>query len=134
MLAPEGAHATNAMNPAIATGSPVDREALQGGRRRLIFVTNRGPVEYAFGADGTAQPQAGAGGVVSGLLSAARERPVSWISVAMTDADRAVAKSLDGATLAMPHELSYLGPRPAYLSEATDRQYYNGLSNPLLSF
>jgi trehalose 6-phosphate synthase len=134
MLTPEGAHATNAMNPANATASPVDRGALQGGRRRLIFVTNRGPVEYAFGADGTAQPQAGAGGVVSGLLSAARERPVSWISVAMTDADRAVAKSLDGATLAMPRELSYLAPRLVYLPEATYRQYYDGISNRLLWF
>src|SRR5258706_13099593 len=112
MLAPEGAHATNAMNPAIATGSPVDREALQGGRRRLIFVTNRGPVEYTFGADGTAQPQAGAGGVVSGLLSAARQRPVSWISVAMTAADPAVAKSAPRATLAMPPAPSDPSPRP----------------------
>src|SRR5258707_6539362 len=112
MLTPEGAHATNAMNPANATASPVDREALQGGRRRLIFVTNRGPVEYAFGADGTAQPQAGAGGVVSGLLSAAPERPVSWISVALTAPDPAVAKSPAGATLAIPPLASYLAPRP----------------------
>src|SRR5258708_34090107 len=111
MLTPEGAHATNAMNPANATASPVDREALQGGRRRLIFVTNRGPVEYAFGADGTAQPQAGAGGVVSGLLRAARGRPGSWISVAMTDADPPGAKTLHGRPPASPRGL--LAPRPA---------------------
>src|SRR5258706_15684902 len=128
MLTPEGAHATS------STASPRYREAQQGGGRRLIFVTNRGPVEYTFGADGTTQPQAGAGGVVSGLLSAARERPVSWISVAMTDADRAVAKSLDGAALVMPRELSYLAPRLVYLPEATYRQYYDGISNRLLWF
>src|SRR5258708_24273104 len=104
MLTPEGAHATNAMNPANATASPVDREALQGGRRRLIFVTNRGPVEYAFGADGTAQPQAGAGGVVSGVLSAAGEPPVSWLSVAINHADRRVCQSLVRAPVAIrPH-------------------------------
>src|SRR5260370_258744 len=80
MLTPEGAHATS------STASPRYREAQQGGGRRLIFVTNRGPVEYTFGADGTTQPQAGAGGGVSGLLSAARERPVSAISVGMTEA------------------------------------------------
>src|SRR5262249_37764675 len=57
-----------------------------------IFVTNRGPVEYH--ADSTGQPQArrGAGGVVSGLLCAAQERRVLWISLAMSDADRAAAR------------------------------------------
>src|SRR5215471_13261851 len=102
LLTPEGARARN------STASPLQRATPQGDGRRLIFVTNRGPIEYTFAAHGGVQPHVGAGGVVSGLLCAARERPVSWISVAMTDADRAVASTLDGAVLPMPQEHSYL--------------------------
>ena len=44
---------------------------------RLIFVTNRGPIEHHFGPDGTPDAERGAGGVVSGLLCAASGRAVS---------------------------------------------------------
>lgn len=110
-----------------------------GDARRLIFVTNRGPVEYAFTSEGIARPHRGAGGVVSGLLCAARERPVSWISMAMTDADRAVARALDGntldrAALPMRADMANLSPRLVNISKATYAQYYNGISNRLLWF
>jgi trehalose 6-phosphate synthase len=105
-----------------------------GAARRLIFVTNRGPVEYHALTDGTFEARPGAGGVVSGLLCAARERPVSWISVAMTEGDRAVARAGGQVSIKMPPELSYLAPRLVYVPEQTYSSYYDEISNRLLWF
>src|SRR5579863_8121344 len=61
--------------------------------QRIIFASNRGPIEYQLNEEGQPEAGRGAGGVVSGLLSAARGRSVTWIALAMTDADRQAAAS-----------------------------------------
>jgi trehalose 6-phosphate synthase len=107
---------------------------------RLIVVSNRGPVEHGFGADGVPIGRRGAGGVVSGLLCALGERPATWISLAMTDADRAVAAMR--RPVRAPGERTRLDPRPdvpldlRLVDVPADRyrRYYEGISNRVLWF
>ncbi len=112
----------------------------QGGqRRRLIIVSNRGPIEYSVNAQtGKIEARQGAGGVVSGLLSALKDRPVTWIALAMSKADREVAQANHGAIEApdaLPglHKLDLKvclvdAPERAY------KRYYDGISNRVLWF
>lgn len=105
-----------------------------GDPRRLIFVTNRGPVEHSFGPDGKPVAKRGAGGVVSGLLCAAQQRPVSWISVAMTDADRALTEAEGQAVVEAPAGMANLTARLVHIPAETYRRYYDAVSNRLLWF
>ncbi len=100
---------------------------------RVIFVTNRGPIEHGFGPENTPVARPGAGGVVSGLLSAATQRSVSWISVAMTEADRIVARSGRPATIAASG-LNNVTSRLVHVPEATYRRHYDTISNRVLWF
>ena len=101
---------------------------------RLIFVTNRGPVEHAFDDNGSPVAHRGAGGVVSGLLCAAQERPVSWISLAMTPADRAVAQQLGDGAIHAPTGLDLLSSRLVNVPRQAYHRYYDGFSNRALWF
>ncbi len=66
---------------------------------RLIVVSNRGPVTFAFDPDGPAGLSAarGSGGLVTALAELARHAPVTWVAAAIGDADRAAAPSLHAA-------------------------------------
>lgn len=108
------------------------RESSDAGR--LIFVTNRGPIEHAFDASGAPMAHRGAGGVVSGLLCAAQDRPVSWISLAMTPADREVARQLGDAAIEAPTGLDLLTSRLVSVPEQAYHRYYDGFSNRVLWF
>jgi trehalose 6-phosphate synthase len=63
--------------------------------KRVLVASNRGPVSYEFGADGTLTSRRGGGGLVAGVaggLAALRpEAEVGWICAALSDADRAAA-------------------------------------------
>jgi trehalose 6-phosphate synthase len=65
-------------------------------RQRVLVASNRGPVSYWFGVDGTLIGRRGGGGLIagvtSGLAALALEADVSWICAAFTDADRAAAR------------------------------------------
>lgn len=61
--------------------------------RPIVIVSNRGPVSFELGSDGTAVARRGAGGLVSGLGPMVRGTPTLWIAAAMTDGDVAVAGS-----------------------------------------
>src|SRR5918995_6010009 len=61
------------------------------GDRRLLIATNRGPVTFATGADGTLRPRRGSGGLVTALGQVGRYVPITWIAAAMTEGDRRAA-------------------------------------------
>ena len=61
------------------------------GRRKLIVVSNRGPVSYARGDDGARVAKRGGGGLVTALRGLVSHHDVTWIASAMTDEDREVA-------------------------------------------
>ena len=63
-----------------------------GARRKLIVVSNRGPVSFDRDADGARVARRGGGGLVTALRSLVAMHDVTWIASAMTDEDRAVAR------------------------------------------
>ena len=100
-------------------------------RRKLIVVSNRGPVSYGRAADGTRTAKRGGGGLVTALRSLVQYHDVTWIASAITEEDRAVA----GETL---EETARDGSPYRLRLVAHDRQahdwYYNVVANPMLWF
>jgi trehalose 6-phosphate synthase len=100
-------------------------------RRKLIVVSNRGPVSYGRAADGSRTAKRGGGGLVTALRSLVQYHDVTWIASAITEEDRAAAgETLDEtARDGSPYRLRLV---------AHDRQaydwYYNVVANPMLWF
>jgi len=100
-------------------------------RRKLIVVSNRGPVSYGRAADGTRTAKRGGGGLVTALRSLVQYHDVTWIASAITEEDRAVAGETleETARDGSPYRLRFV---------AHDRQaydwYYNVVANPMLWF
>jgi trehalose 6-phosphate synthase len=107
--------------------------------QRILVVSNRGPIEHRLDVAGDPVEQRGCGGMVSGLLCALGERPVTWISLAMTEADRAVAAGR--ALMRTPDEpehdvdqLDQLELRLVDVPADRYRRHYEGISNHVLWF
>jgi len=62
-----------------------------GARRKLIVVSNRGPVSFSRDESGERVVRRGGGGLATALRSLVAHHDVTWIASAMTDEDRAVA-------------------------------------------
>jgi len=92
-------------------------------RQRVLVASNRGPVSYWFGVDGTLIGRRGGGGLIAGMTSGVAaltpQADVSWICAAFTDADRAAASLWDGdpqSTQALvPQDI--LGPQSTLTTE-----------------
>ncbi|HEX8994856.1 MAG TPA: trehalose-6-phosphate synthase [Ktedonobacterales bacterium] len=118
----------------------VERHESANGRQgtdndRIIVVSNRGPVNFNMDPDtGRFESQTGAGGVVSGLLSATRRRPVTWIALAMNDADRAIARAHEGGDGHSVREWPNISLRLVDTPEDVYERYYDGVSNKALWF
>ena len=104
-------------------------------RRKLIVVSNRGPVTYGRDADGERVARRGGGGLVTALRSLVELHDVTWIASAMSDEDRAVSVDTGGAAIdeqsrdGSPFRLRLL----AHDETAYD-WFYNVISNPMLWF
>ena len=100
-------------------------------RRKLIVVSNRGPVSYGRAPDGTRTAQRGGGGLVTALRNLVHYHDVTWIASAITEEDRVVAgetideTARDGSSF----RLRLLAHDP----QAYD-WYYNVVANPMLWF
>jgi trehalose 6-phosphate synthase len=103
-------------------------------RKRVLVASNRGPVSYQFGPDGTLAGQRGGGGLVagvtSGLAALTPEDEVSWICAALSDADRVAARQ-------RPADAAEPGSVPVRMldipPEVFDRAY-NNVANSILWF
>ena len=104
------------------------------GVQQVILVSNRGPIDHYFDEDEIPIAQRGAGGVVSGLVSAVGQRPTTWIALAMNDADRAVARARGKAKIPDAPELANIALRLVDVPAATYERYYDGISNRILWF
>jgi trehalose 6-phosphate synthase len=104
-------------------------------RRKLIVVSNRGPVAYARDPGGARVARRGGGGLVTALRGLVIHHDVTWIASAMSDEDRAVAAEAGGGSVeetardGSPYRLHLV----AHESMAYD-WYYNVVSNPTLWF
>src|SRR5580658_7066283 len=70
-------------------------------KQRVLLASNRGPVSYHFGADGTLTGRRGGGGLISGVTSGlagmTAESEVTWVCAPFSDAARAAARRQDAA-------------------------------------
>jgi trehalose 6-phosphate synthase len=80
-------------------------------KQRVLVASNRGPISYQFGTDGSLTGRRGSGGmiagVISGLAAVAPEAEATWICAALSDADRAAARQ---HLTAGPHDQDPEGP------------------------
>ena len=72
-------------------------EALQG--RRLVLVSNRGPVDHQLTPDGQVQARRGSGSLVTAFSSLVRELDFTWVASAMGEGDRRVLENSNGASV-----------------------------------
>ena len=105
------------------------------GRRKLIVVSNRGPVSFGRDEVGTRVARRGGGGLATALRGLIAHHDVTWIASAMTDEDRAVARERGGGTIdettsgGAPFRLRLLPHEPAAY-----RSFYDGVANGTLWF
>jgi trehalose 6-phosphate synthase len=104
-------------------------------RRKLIVVSNRGPVGFVRDASGARVARRGGGGLVTALRSLVSHHDVTWIASAIGDEDRAVAAEAGGAAL---EETALDGSAYRLRLVAHDPRLYDGfynvVANPVLWF
>jgi trehalose 6-phosphate synthase len=107
---------------------------VEGPRRKLIVVSNRGPVSYGRDENGRRTTRRGGGGLATALRSLVSRHDVTWIASAMTGEDRAVAEEHGGTfeetgREGEPYRLRLVAHEPADFD-----RFYNVLANPTLWF
>jgi trehalose 6-phosphate synthase len=103
-------------------------------RRKLIVVSNRGPVSY-YRSRGERVARRGGGGLVTALRSLVSHHDVTWIASAMTSEDRAVvAEAGGGAIDETARDGSTYRLRLVAHDESAYDWYYNVVANPMLWF
>jgi trehalose 6-phosphate synthase len=100
-------------------------------RRKLIVVSNRGPVTYAR-EGGERLARRGGGGLVTALRGLVAHHDVTWIASAMSDEDRAVAA--EGLVEESVGHDSTVRLRLIAHDESAYDWFYNVVSNPMLWF
>src|SRR6187397_1692828 len=65
--------------------------ATESRRRKLIVVSNRGPIGYGRDEEGQVVAQRGAGGLVTALAPLVSHHDVTWIASAISPEDREIA-------------------------------------------
>jgi trehalose 6-phosphate synthase len=101
--------------------------------KRVLVASNRGPVSYQFGDDGSLVGRRGGGGMIAGvaegLAAVGPQADVTWICAALSDADRAASRRPDaeGADRGVPVRMLDIAP------EVFDRAY-NSVANSTLWF
>jgi trehalose 6-phosphate synthase len=113
-------------------------------KQRVLVASNRGPVSYAYGADGALAGRRGGGGmiggVMSGLAAVAPGTEATWICAALSDADRAVARqqmdgARDGASASPgPEDSDGVPVRMLDIPVDTFDRAYNNVANSALWF
>jgi trehalose 6-phosphate synthase len=104
-------------------------------RRKLIVVSNRGPVTYDRASDGTRTTRRGGGGLVTALRSLVLHHDVTWIASALGDEDRVVASERGGEPFdetwrdGSPYRVQLVPHDPAAFD-----WFYNVAANPTLWF
>jgi trehalose 6-phosphate synthase len=106
-----------------------------GVRRKLIVVSNRGPITYERDREGRRVASRGGGGLVTALRSLVTHHQVTWIASAMSAEDRVVAEEAGGEAVEETgrdgacYRLRLVPHDP----QEYDR-YYNVVANPTLWF
>jgi trehalose 6-phosphate synthase len=102
-------------------------------RRRLIVVSNRGPISYTRDEHGRSARRGG-GGLVTALASLVSLHDVTWIANAMTDEDRAVAREAHRSFDETGRDGSSYRLRLVEHGRGDFDRFYNEFANPALWF
>jgi len=102
-------------------------------RRKLIVVSNRGPVTYSR-EHGERVAHRGGGGLVTALRGLVAHHDVTWIASAMSGEDRALAAEAGGEATDETLDSGSLRLRLVAHDEAAYDWFYNVVSNPMLWF
>ena len=97
------------------------------GHQDLVIVSNRGPLSFVPGPDGTPVPRRGAGGLVSSLGPAVAGTGATWVAAAISDTDRQAAAA--GVVEAEGFRFRSLVIEPDRY-----RQFYDTIANATLWF
>jgi len=107
-------------------------------KQRVLVASNRGPVSYQFGADGSLAGQRGGGGMIAGvtegLAAIGPEADVTWICAALGDADRAAAARLDADREQGAHKEDGITVRMLDIPPDIFDRAYNNVANSALWF
>src|SRR5262245_16684272 len=104
-------------------------------RRRLIIVSNRGPLSYAVGMDSRVQARRGGGGLVTALRSLVTHHDVTWVASVMSEGDRIVSERHGGAAFEeQARDGSVFRLRLVWHPLQAYDWYYNVVANPALWF
>ena len=103
-------------------------------RRKLIVVSNRGPISYTRDEEGNRVAGRGGGGLVTALRSFVAHHDVTWIASAMTDEDRAVADEAGGAVEEVSRDGAPYRMRLVAHDPSAYDWFYNVIANPTLWF
>ncbi len=108
---------------------PLADDTVDRSRRRLLIVSNRGPVEHYVDGAGRLSKRLAGGGVSTALTCVASRMPTTWIASAISTADRAAAA--DHSCLALGG-----GKRLRLVSHDPDAYelFYATFCNPILWF
>jgi trehalose 6-phosphate synthase len=102
--------------------------------QRVLVASNRGPVSYQFGADGSLTGSRGGGGMIAGvtdgLAALGPEASATWICAALSDADRAVARARDAG----PRDSEPIAVRMLDIAPDIFDRAYNRVANSTLWF
>ncbi len=101
---------------------------------RVLLASNRGPVSFAVGEDGSLVARRGAGGLISGLSSVRDHADVLWVCAALSDADRTAARSAPDGRLDAELTPGKSTVRMLDLPAATFQRAYNSVANSTLWF
>ena len=104
------------------------------GRRKLIVVSNRGPVTYSR-VNGARVARRGGGGLVTALRGMIAHHDVTWIASAISEEDRVVAAESGGEAVdeTLANGTAFRLRLVAHDETAYD-WFYNVVSNPMLWF
>ncbi len=106
---------------------------MPGSRRRLVVVSNRGPIAYRR-VDGERTARRGGGGLVTALRGLLADYDVTWVAAAISDEDRAVAEEHEGAIEEHDRAGNPFRLRLVAVDRADYDRFYNVFANPLLWF
>ncbi|WP_030954306.1 trehalose-6-phosphate synthase, partial [Streptomyces sp. NRRL S-481] len=94
------------------------------GAAQVLVASNRGPVSYAVGEDGSLNAKRGGGGLVSGLSAIGSDADALWVCSALSDGDREAVRRGVGED----------GVRMLDIPADVHAEAYNGIANSVLWF
>jgi trehalose 6-phosphate synthase len=102
---------------------------------KLLVASNRGPLSFTEGRDGSLEPQRGGGGLVSGLMSMDSDAKALWVCAALSDGDRAAARRAPAGRLDLDgHDTEGAAVRMLDIDPSVFQRAYNAVANSTLWF